>query len=107
MTEIILKLKHNSNSDVVYNPEIYFYGTEHVRIKQVSLYFCYRNNMGVKVKQVSVFTNENPSAVLTGLHPYTAYQITVSAVNKIGTSIESQLSDIFYTDSEGMKICIV
>ncbi|XP_055999212.1 protein sidekick-1-like isoform X2 [Ostrea edulis] len=58
------------------------------------------NNMGVKVKQVSVFTNENPSAVLTGLHPYTAYQITVSAVNKIGTSIESQLSDIFYTDSE-------
>ncbi|XP_061178739.1 tyrosine-protein phosphatase 99A-like isoform X2 [Saccostrea echinata] len=58
------------------------------------------NNVGIKVKQVSVFTNENPSAVLTGLQPYTAYQITVSAVNKIGTSLESQPSDIFYTDSE-------
>ncbi|XP_062589187.1 tyrosine-protein phosphatase 99A-like isoform X2 [Saccostrea cucullata] len=58
------------------------------------------NNAGIKVKQVSVFTNENPSAVLTGLRPYTAYQITVSAVNKIGTSLESQPSDIFYTDSE-------
>lgn len=58
------------------------------------------NDDGLKVKQVSVFTNENPSAVLTGLHPYKAYQITVSAVNNIGTSLESQPSDIFYTDSE-------
>lgn len=53
---------------------------------------------------MSVFTNENPSAVLTGLHPYKAYQITVSAVNNIGTSLESQPSDIFYTDSEGKSI---
>lgn len=58
------------------------------------------NDNGVKVKQVSVFTNENPSAVLTDLQPYKAYQITVSAVNNIGTSLESQPSDIFYTDSE-------
>lgn len=61
----------------------------------------FRNDNGVKVKQVSVFTNENPSAVLTDLQPYKAYQITVSAVNNIGTSLESQPSDIFYTDSEG------
>nr|XP_022298324.1 tyrosine-protein phosphatase 99A-like isoform X1 [Crassostrea virginica] len=58
------------------------------------------NNEGVKVKQMSVFTNENPSAKLTGLQPYTAYQITVSAENTIGTSLHSQPSDIFYTDSE-------
>lgn len=58
------------------------------------------NNEGVKVKQMSVFTDENPSAKLTGLQPYTAYQITVSAENTIGTSLHSQPSDIFYTDSE-------
>lgn len=63
-----------------------------------------RNDDGIKVKQVSVFTNENPSAVLTGLQPYKAYQITVSAVNNIGTSLASQPSDIFYTDSEGKSI---
>ena len=69
-----------------------------------TFFFLHRNNEGVKVKQMSVFTNENPSAKLTGLQPYTAYQITVSAENTIGTSLDSQPSDIFYTDSEGTDI---
>ena len=59
------------------------------------------------MKQMSVFTNENPSAKLTDLQPYTAYQITVSAENTIGTSLHSQPSDIFYTDSEGRDFMIL